>query len=52
MNGRLAKKIREQAQAASLKRDAKILPELKGFINSQRLGDRIKIAWRILMGRF
>lgn len=48
MNGRLAKKIRQEAR----RRDLKILPELKSFINAQAFPDRLRIAWRIVQGRF
>lgn len=52
MNGRIAKKIRRETRTAALKRDEKILPDLKKFINQQPFGDRVRIAARILLGRF
>lgn len=32
--------------------EATVLPELKEFLNSLPLRDRIKAAWRLLLGRF
>ena len=52
MNGRLAKKIRKEAVSAGRKRDEKIVPELKVFINSLPWQGRIILAWRLLLGRF
>lgn len=52
MNGRMAKKIRKEARAAAKKRDEEIFPEMKIFINSQSLWDRIRLAVRILGRRF
>ena len=52
MNGRLAKKIRAAAKKASLKRDNEILPDLKAFINNQSFGNRILLAWSLILGRF
>ena len=48
MNGRLAKKIRREAR----KRDREILPELKDFLNHLSFGERVKVALRIIGGRF
>ena len=48
MNGRLARKIRKEAR----KRDVKILPELKQFINDQGIFTRLHIAFRVTLGRF
>jgi len=52
MNGRMARKIRKEAKRAALARDKVIIPELKAFINSQKLGARLYIALRIIMRRF
>ena len=52
MNGRLAKKIRAAANKAAMKRDEKILPDLKMFINAQLFGSRLVLAWRLLWRRF
>lgn len=52
MNGRMARKIRRESILAARKRDEKILPELKSFINRQSLLNRIKLAWRLVCGRF
>jgi len=48
MNGSLAKKIRKETR----KRDRQILPELKQFINDLDILERLKIAFRIMRGRF
>ncbi len=48
MNGRLAKKIRKEVR----RRDTKILPELKEFLNKLGFFERVKIAYRLIRGKF
>lgn len=52
MNGKLAKKIRAAAVKQTAKRDEQLIPELKEYINSLPLKDRIVLAWRMIRGRF
>lgn len=47
----MRQKVRLRAQVAR-QHDAMVLPELKKFLNKLPLKDRIKCAWRILLGRF
>ncbi len=48
MNGRIAKKIRKEVR----KRDSKVLPELKAFLNKLSFPERLRIAFRIIRGKF
>ena len=48
MGERLAKKIRKAAK----QRDREILPELKAFINTQPLRERLQFALKIIQGKF
>lgn len=52
MNGRMTKMLRRQARKESAKRDQKILPELKDWINNLIFKDRLRVAWRIVCGKF
>ena len=52
MNGRMAKKLRREARQMANKRDEKIVPELKDFINKLGFLDRLRCAGRIIVGRF
>ena len=48
MNGRMAKKIRKAAK----ERDKTMMPRLKAFCNKQGFFSRVKLSWRLLLGRF
>lgn len=52
MNGRLARKIRKEARAEAMKRDAIVLPKLKEFINGLNFPNRLKIAFNIIRRKF
>lgn len=52
MNNSMAKKLRREARRQAHKRDEKIFPELKKFINEQPFLTRIKIAGKVLAGHF
>ena len=48
MNGKQAKKLRKFAR----KRDQLILPELKAWINNLSAWDRLRVSFRIVVGKF
>lgn len=51
--GRLKVRLKaEERDGLLLSAQNTLLPELKTFINEQPLKDRVKIAWRVLLGRF
>lgn len=52
MNGRAAKSLRKKARQEASKRDQKIIPELKDFLNKLSLWERVVLAWRLVKGVF
>ena len=48
MNGRQIKKLRRLAA----ERDRMILPELKAWINNLDVWDRLRVSFRIALGKF
>jgi hypothetical protein len=48
----MTKMLRRQARKEAKKRDERILPELKDFLNKLPLRDRIRAAWLIAWGKF
>lgn len=51
--GRLKSRLRQvEANEAENRAAAGLLPELKAFLNGLPLKDRVRAAWRIVLGRF
>ena len=54
MNNRLARRIKAEKNKVKelTKAEQEILPKLKAFLNELPMKDRIRMAWRIINGRF
>lgn len=52
MNGRMSKKLRRELRVKAKEQEVKVAYAFKEFINKESFKVRLKIAYKILIGRF